>query len=1004
MKNIILLIVSLLSFQSLFAQDTWLEKTKIADSLSLNKHKDVLKYRDSAIVLAKSESKKIRKMLLLFKQFSETELQLEKSKVKSIEYNKLKIILQNIDSLEINKKLRFNRNRNLYIYAFNLFYNFKDSEKYANISIDCLESEKVIDTAELFNAYYYNAINKSQLNKLSDASKCFTKSINLWTNYSKNDQNFLASIYLDYSNLYHKRFLNIPSKQIQLLNKASKIFTKIEKPDKLRHSFVYTNLGDLELERGNYTKALGYYNKNHAIFNSSLEGKSINRTFTNKNLKRTDIKKEVEYYKFLTDIYSNSNQEKELEKTITTLNKLKQKHSKNLSEVEFSLLSAANLNAGIYFIDKDTNKAKEFLNTGFALNPEKTIHKHNAVYFLAYGNLAKKEKNYTKAISFYKKAIETQNVEFSIKTKAFKQSAVVYLKLNDTTKAFNYINKTINIIAKNSTQLNIKTINIKNYKPSGSVVDAKHFVDLAKALKDTKNYYAKEIINLYQLALIHFEENFEENLISPKLNKLYQDINQGVYGALFKVKNKELFHSNLSSFENIESKLLLNSFFQNRMISGNDSINAIVSKEQEFRRTITYLKKKLLKKETAEIKQLLFEEQEKLKTLLVTATNTSKFPVFNLGEFLTLNKKSILKYKKIENDLFIMAFVNSKFRITKINDFNTIKKKIELFNTLLTNSNSSINNINKIGEELFNLLIPKGFKINENITIIPDDILHYLPFELLNYKNKYLLKNSFINYNSSLSFLNTQIKNSTNSNKVALFSPKYNLDSNEKALAVRGEAYNLKGAIAEVNAISKIVKNNELFLLENATKSNFIQLKNQYRILHLAMHSVLNDEDPELSTLLFSNNEELHISELYGLNLNADLAVLSACNTGVGKLKDGKGIVSINNAFTYAGVSNTIASLWSAPDQSTKEIMVDFYKNLKQKQPISLALRNAKLNYLKNADDAQLKHPFYWAGFVPYGKDKVIDLNNNSFTLVRWIGLLLVLIFGFLLFKRKSRL
>src|SRR3546814_18501144 len=113
------------------------------------------------------------------------------------------------------------------------------------------------------------------------------------------------------------------------------------------------------------------------------------------------------------------------------------------------------------------------------------------------------------------------------------------------------------------------------------------------------------------------------------------------------------------------------------------------------------------------------------------------------------------------------------------------------------------------------------------------------------------------------------------------------------------------------------------------------------------MHSDLNDEDPELSNLLFSSTEqdyEMYISELYGMNFNADLAVLSACNTGIGGFKDGGNLVSMHHAFTTAGIPATIASLWNAPDQSTKEIMVAFYKNLHQGHDKATALQQAKLD------------------------------------------------------------
>jgi CHAT domain-containing protein len=202
----------------------------------------------------------------------------------------------------------------------------------------------------------------------------------------------------------------------------------------------------------------------------------------------------------------------------------------------------------------------------------------------------------------------------------------------------------------------------------------------------------------------------------------------------------------------------------------------------------------------------------------------------------------------------------------------------------------------------------------------------------------------------------------------------------ESQLAVRGEAYSLLGAEAEIKEISKIIPG-ELFLGDVASKTNFKSLGKDISILHLAMHSNLNDEDSELSNLMFSDSEqdyEMYISELYGLNFNADLAVLSACNTGIGGFKDGGNLVSMRQAFTTAGIPSTVASLWNAPDQSTKKIMIAFYKNLQKGQDKAIALQQAKLNYLKNTKEEKLRHPFYWAGFVLSGDEKPVELDKSS--------------------------
>ncbi|MBK9018363.1 MAG: CHAT domain-containing protein [Saprospiraceae bacterium] len=121
-----------------------------------------------------------------------------------------------------------------------------------------------------------------------------------------------------------------------------------------------------------------------------------------------------------------------------------------------------------------------------------------------------------------------------------------------------------------------------------------------------------------------------------------------------------------------------------------------------------------------------------------------------------------------------------------------------------------------------------------------------------------------------------------------------------------------------------------------ATEAGFVQKAKDYQILHLAMHALTNDSDPLYSQLVFNQNHRdtvednlLHAYELYNMRLNADLAVLSACNTGAGKLVRGEGIMSLSRAFKYAGCPNILMSLWSVNDASAKDIIGDFHRKLK---------------------------------------------------------------------------
>jgi len=366
----------------------------------------------------------------------------------------------------------------------------------------------------------------------------------------------------------------------------------------------------------------------------------------------------------------------------------------------------------------------------------------------------------------------------------------------------------------------------------------------------------------------------------------------------------------------------------------------------------------------------------------------------------------IIKYKIVNNQVFRIIYNNNNIKFTNLGSYLDIKPEVIKILSNIKDINVPVMEIKKYGANLHGVLLTDvNLASNNNIYIIPDGILHYLPFELLVSNHDYLLNQTKISYVSALSFIDSPVEINKENDKIALFAPSYNLFApTDTQLAVRGEPYYLDGAIKEVNSISELFENSDVYTNNNASKEAFKSLSNDYSILHLSMHSFLNDADSELSSLVFSDTKadyELYISELYGLNLNANMVVLSACNTGVGEFKTGKGIVSMNTAFTAAGVPSVLSSLWSAPDDATKEIMVSFYKHLKDGNDKAEALQKAKQDFLSANENMSLDHPYYWAGFVMSGDiSPIVDKKNNTIWYVIGGGALILLV---VLFYRKQK-
>jgi CHAT domain-containing protein/tetratricopeptide (TPR) repeat protein len=187
-----------------------------------------------------------------------------------------------------------------------------------------------------------------------------------------------------------------------------------------------------------------------------------------------------------------------------------------------------------------------------------------------------------------------------------------------------------------------------------------------------------------------------------------------------------------------------------------------------------------------------------------------------------------------------------------------------------------------------------------------------------------------------------------------------------------------------------------------------------YRILHFATHSLVNSEHPELSGIVLSQVNHagerqdgfLQLSDIYSMNLSADLVVLSACNTGLGKNVKGEGLVGLTRGFMYVGSKSVVASLWKVDDQATAELMGLFYEGVLQKglRPAA-ALRAAKESLRRQKP---WRAPYFWAAFVIQGEYKdpipVGDQDASETRLVIPLAALLILVSAFVFLKRRRRL
>lgn len=303
------------------------------------------------------------------------------------------------------------------------------------------------------------------------------------------------------------------------------------------------------------------------------------------------------------------------------------------------------------------------------------------------------------------------------------------------------------------------------------------------------------------------------------------------------------------------------------------------------------------------------------------------------------------------------------------------------------------------------------------LVVVTDGVLGFIPFEVLIrtapegdflYANlDYLARDYSVSYAPSAGLFVLQANKAPgNARKpFAGFAPDYaatpiaRADTSRQLLAaalVRDGNYELKGAKAEVQQAAGLW-NGTPFMGLDASERAFKEQAGEYRVLLLSMHSMVNEDNPAFSRLLFTagaslgaENDLLNALELGALRLQADLAVLSACNTGNGKLYPGEGVMSLSRAFFQAGVPSTVMTLWKIPDAQSSALVLAFFENLRAGMPKDVALQQAKLSYLENLDTPEEAHPFFWAGFITAGNARPLDGGGGGW--VKWLVVGLVVL------------
>ncbi len=454
--------------------------------------------------------------------------------------------------------------------------------------------------------------------------------------------------------------------------------------------------------------------------------------------------------------------------------------------------------------------------------------------------------------------------------------------------------------------------------------------------------------------------------------------------------------------EKTKSAVLKSAILEKKQLSKEEKI--LHAQLQECSNSILKEQQKLEYANISKINEWI-KKQNELMLLLKSKsksnkTNSIELDVLELYSKLEQDKAVLIEYFEGEKTLYCFTFQNKKITLQKINDFketNLIYSFINFFKTSDAISNNP-KQYNSVANSCYQFLrIPKKSNY-KNLIIIPDGILCFLPFEALitkkssttNFaKMNYLLNDFTVSYNNSARFYYDVVPLQFKTESVLGIFPVFKNTSQELTYSVN-----------EQKAIEKQFSGN-YFSTNNATFSNFKQNCLSNSILHLSTHASSGDIF-EPASIKFIEQDVLY-SEFYNLDLQPNLVVLSACETGLGKLYKSEGAMSVARGFQFAGAQNLLFSLWKVNDFTTSVIMENFYKNINQKKTYAKANHQSKLNFLKNSSIPNAKKsPYYWSAFVYYG---TLENKSSSKNYFLWISIsvaVIILLIVILSFRRMK--
>ncbi|WP_422360229.1 CHAT domain-containing protein [Reichenbachiella sp.] len=869
-------------------------------------------------------------------------------------------------------------------------------------------------TQELHNSlaiiYYYK-------NNFNRAINHYRKALEIASELTPDNLSYPA-MYLSNIGLCYMVDRNLDSASY-LFEKSLQIRIELFGEESLQASRIYENLGFVHKERGAFKKALTYYQKALSVYQNNYQPlhPRIASTFGNMAFVFREDKEYEKAARYLRQaielnqkIYGVVNRlaanYKDLGTVLMKANRLHEARSELNHALE--IISSQNQIDSIALADTQTKMAELEILVGNYVQANELLTDNLKIYLEKYGL-----KNFNVADMYIELA--------SLKIKSQKYDEALYLiqkGLSAVVTNFEEDNihqnpKLEDNILRENTLLNVlrvKAIGLhKKYEQEGDP----QFLNSSLATCEL----GVSLVGKIQNGFVDEESKLSalkssEELIELGILNAYQ-LGNSLKGDVF--LEKTFFLS-----EKSKSSVLRQTMLESKARSFANIPDSLLQKENDLRADISFLDSKL--REEAG-KDPIRSGDENLRSQLFDLTREHEqlikrfeqdFPkYFDLKyknqpasveqiQSVLAHDQNIIEYHVGDSAMFVWVLNKKGLTVKQISlSRSTISESVGEFKQSVVQQNQQ--NYVHQAKQLYDLLIKpiRNDLVGHRLIIIPDSELWELNFETLlssaptsiDYQTfDYLLKEFAISYAYSANLLYSQFNNklSRDTRQEVLAFSFNNKDETGKNLTLQtlrsDNLEDLPGSRKEIRMISEFF-DGDYFFGYQASEATFKALAAEYFILHLALHGQADSDHPNSSNLKFTTKSDstedgrLYAYELYNLSLPAELAVLSACNTGVGKLISGEGMMTLGRAFTYAGCKSLIYTQWEIPDESAPQLMQGFYSGLEQGKTKDVALREAKLAYLAQTNPAQAS-PFFWGGFVLQGVTEPLSESDDKYTIM----------------------